>query len=273
MNSLLSLKMWFLLLKRLFIAIFPAELVLIPFAVKSFKLLKSSAVMRLLIIFLIVDLGVRTLLFFSAVPFSQRYFYPFAITISIIAASGFIPLVHFISSKILKRTSTIQKFTLSALLIVIVGVSYSLKALKPRNDKPWLQMIPTAIKQLTPENKTPVIICNDLDERFGYYAGTTDLYQLHPDKKWLLLKRVQTEEDSDWAPLDQKRGIHNLAEKIKQMGSERVFIIMKVEKNGTSESDIELNEKFPGITLTGTFTDRKKRVFKLYTINYTANGR
>jgi len=265
-KSLLSLKMWLILLERVFRAIFPAELVLLPFSLKNFKLLKSSPIMRLLVIFLICDFGIRTILFFSAVPFSQRYFYPFSVTVIIIAASGIIPFVEIISSKILKKTSEIEKFSLYFLLLAIIGISYSLKAIRPRNDKPWLQMIPAAIKHLTPEGKSPVIISNNLDERFGYYAGTTEVYQLYPRKNWLLMKNIQIEEGSDWAPFDKKRGIDNLAEKIKQIGTERVFIIMKVAKNGTSESDTELNEKLPGIKHTGTFTDRKKRVFKLYTI-------
>lgn len=222
--------------------------------------------MRLLVIFLLGDLGVRTLLFFSAVPFSQRYFYPFSVTITIIAATGIIPLVEIISTKIIRKSSEINKFAIYALLITVIGVSYTLKAIHPRNDKPWLQMIPAAIRKLTPENKTPVIISNNLDERFGYYAETTELYQIHPEQNWLLMKRVPNKDDSEWEPLDQQRGISNLAEKIEKIGSNRVFIILKVEKSGTSESDIELNEKLPGINLSGTFTDRKKRRFKLYTI-------
>ena len=158
------------------------------------------------------------------------------------------------------------KFNLYFLLIIIIGLSYSLKTLRLRNDKPWLQMIPAAIKQLTPPDTTPVIICNDLDERFGYYAGTTEMYRLDPDKKWLLMKRAATETGSRWAPLDNKRGIENLSAKIAEMGMERVFIILKVGKDGNSESNSELMEKLPGINLSGRFTDRKKRVFKLYTI-------
>ena len=222
--------------------------------------------MRLLVLLLIGDLGVRTLLFFSAVPFASRYFYPFAIIIAIIAASGITPLVNIISEKIIKKKTEIHKFTLYAILILIVGVSYSLKAIKPRNDKPWLQMIPSAIKQLTPDNKTPVIISNKLEERFGYYAGTSEFYIIDAEKDWILTKKILTEEDSNWVPFDKKRGIKNLAKQINNLGSDRVFIIFQVEKSGTSKADKELNDQLPGIHLTGTFTDRKKRVFKLYTI-------
>lgn len=266
MKALLSFKMWLILLGRIFSAIYPAELVLLPFSWKSFKLLKTSSIMRLLIIFLIGDLAVRTFLFFTGIPFSQRYFYPFAVTIAIIAASGLIPLVNIISEKILKKTSETQKFTIYALLVIIVGVSYSLKAINPRNDKPWLQAIPAAIKTLTPDNKTPVIICNKLDERFGYYAGTTELYKIYPRENWQLMKKIKTETYSKWTPLDKKRGIQNLAKKINQIGSDRVFIILKVAKSGTSNADVELNKELPGLHLTGTFTDRKKRVLKLYTV-------
>ncbi len=272
MKALLSFKMWLILLERIFSAIYPAELVLLPFSWKSFKLVKTSPIMRLLILFLIIDLGVRTLLFFTGIPFSQRYFFPFAVTVAIIAASGLIPLVNIISEKILKTTSATQKFTIYALLIIIIGVSYSLKAINPRNDKPWLQVIPVAIKTLTPENKIPVIISNKLDERFGYYAGTTELYKIYPKKNWQLMKKIKTETYSKWSPLDKKRGIQNLADKINQIGSDRVFIILKVEKSGTSKADVELNKELRGLHLTGTFTDRKKRVLKLYVVKKEGTG-
>lgn len=267
--KLLNIKLWLILLERLFLAIYPAELVLIPFSIKSLKQLRASAILHLLFIFLLVDVGIRTLLFFSAVPFSQRYFFPFAVTVSILVVAGFNPLVDFISKKVIRKTSEAAKFTLAAVLIFTIGLSYSLKALSPRKDKPWLQMIPATIKQLTPPNSTPVIISNELDERFGYYADSHEMYRVHPDKKWLLMKRKKIKEDNDWAPFDQKKGISNLAEKINEMGSNRVFIILKVEKNGTSDADKELSENLPDIFLAGTFTDRKKRVFKLYTIKKT----
>ena len=266
MSSLFSLKMWWIFFLRLLKVIYPAELVLLPFAYKSFKLIKTSPYMRFMIVFLICDLGARAVIFFAGVPFSQRYFYPFAVIVAIFATSGIIPFVDILSVKVLKRTSEMQKFNLYFFLIIVIGLSYSMKALRPRNDKPWLQAISSVIKQLSPPNTTPVIICNHLDERFGYYAGTTEMYQLYPSKDWLLMKRVKTENDSRWVPFDNKRGIKNLSAKIAKMNPERVFIILRVGKDGNSESNTQLTENLPGINLVGRFTDRKKRIFKLYTI-------
>lgn len=270
MSKFLSWQLWLICLLRLAKALFPAEMVLFVFSLTTFKKLKDSRMMRWLLIFLICDLGVRMIVFFGGVPFTGRYFYPFAITIAIFAAAGIIPLVDFLvflDEKTLNKKLKHKKFQIFALIVIIIGVSYSIKALLPRNDKPWLQTIPAAIKHIAPPGKTPVIMSNNLDERFGYYAGTDELYIIDPDDDWRMLKRFQTASDSKFKYLDDKRGITNLVDKIKLIGAERVFIIMYLDKNQSTPSDTELQEKLPGIKLFGTFTDRKKRVYKLYTIS------
>lgn len=266
MSKFLSWKLWLIFLHRLAKALFPAEIALFVFSLANFKKLKESRFLRWLLIFLVCDLGVRMVLFFGGVPFTGRYLYPFAITIAIFAVAGLVPLVTFLDEKILQKKLTDRKFQMYALIILIIGVSYSIKALLPRNDKPWLQAMPAAIRQFCPAGKTPVIISNNLDERFGYYAGTEEMYILKPEKDWLLMKRFEDEEDSKFLPLDKKRGIPNLAEKINQMGADRVFIFMYLDKNESTPSDTELTQGLPGIQFKGKYTDRKKRVYKLYTI-------
>jgi len=268
MNSLLSFKMWLIFIHRIFNALFPADLILLVFSLSSYKKLKESKALRFFSIFLVCDLGVRGVIFFAGVPFSGRYLFPFAVAIAILAAFGIIPLVEILQKVILKVKCNIKinTFYLYAILIIIIGISYSIKALLPRNDKPWLQRIPAAIKKLVPEGKTPVIISNKLDERFGYYADTTQIYMLDPAKNWVLMEKVKTDTDSKFIACSRKRGIANLAEKINELGAERVFIIMRVGKDGNSVPNTELLKKLPGIHLSGTFTDRKKRILKLYSI-------
>lgn len=265
MKPFFSIKLWFIFLHRVLKAIYPADIVLIIFVIPEFKKIMKSRAMRFMVIFLLCNLGVRLVPFFACVPFTQRYFFPFAVNIAILATYGIVNLVDFLDKKIINGRIKISKFQLYALLLLIIGLSYTAKALMPRNDKPWLQMIPDAIKQFIPAGKKPIIISNDLDERWGYYAGTDQLYRLHPEKDWQLMKQVRVGREYRWEEFDDKRGIPNLVEKIRQLGADRVFIILKVEKSGTSESEKELVDNFPGINLAGSFTDRKKRVFKLYT--------
>lgn len=286
MSTFLSLKMWLIFLHRLIKAMFPAEIVLLIFSWQSFKRLKDSVSMRFLTLFLICDLIARMVIFFAGVPFSGRYFYPLSVTIAIFAAAGITPFIGFLhrlmrntqkveesnspklykffNSNIIRKTARITEFQLYAFIILVIGISYSLKALHPRNDKPWLQMIPSKIKQLTPENSKPVIISNYMDERFGYYAGTTELYILKPDDNWNLLKRVKTENDSKWISFDNKRGIESFADKISKLNSNSIFIILRVGKDGNSPANTELIDKLPRLKLVKEFTDRKKRKLKLY---------
>lgn len=265
MKPFFSIKLWLIFLHRMAKAIYPADMVLMVFALPELKKIKESRAMRFLVIFLLCNLAVRLVPFFACVPFSERYFFPFAVNIAILATYGISNLVEFLDTKIIKGKIKVSKFQLYALLVLIIGLSYTAKALMPRNDKPWLKMIPAAMKRFVPTGKTPIIISNDLDERWGYYAQTNQLYRLHPEQDWLLMKQVRVGREYRWEEFDEKRGIPNLQEKIESLGMDWVFIILKVEKSGTSKSEKELVEKFTDIHLVGTFTDRKKRVFKLYT--------
>lgn len=264
MKPFFSIKLWCIFFFRLIKVIYPADLVLIIFALPEFKRLKESRTMRFLLIFLVCNVGVRLVPFFACVPFTQRYFYPCAINIAILAAYGIVNLVEFLDTKIIKKKIKITQFHLYSLLIIIIGIAYSAKALNPRNDKPWLQVIPAVITKIIPSEKVPIIISNDLDNRWGYYADTEELYQLDPEQDWLLMKPIRVGFEYRWVEFDQQRGISNLAEKINAMGKDRVFLILRVDKNGESPSNSSLLKQYPEIYLKGTFKDRKKRVFKLY---------
>jgi len=264
MKSLLSIKMWFAFFARILRAIFPAEMILIIFAIPSLKDLKKSRMLRLLIIFILTTLAVRLIPFFAGAPFSGRYFLPFAVGVAIFAVSGITPLVKIIESLILKKFRKCNVFYIYFILISIIGVSYSLKALRPRNDKPWLQMIPKAIKQFSTSSEVPIIVSNDLDERFGYYANTTELYKLNFKKDWLLTKQFSDGNDSKWKPTNKHRGIDNLFAEFARIGKDKIFIIVRVPKKERSILAEKLCNYDKTLSLIGTFTDRKKRKFELY---------
>lgn len=264
MKSLLSIKMWFAFFARILKALFPAEMVLFIFAVPSLKDLKKSRMLRLLVLFILTTLAVRLIPFFAGAPFSGRYFLPFAVGIAIFATSGMIPLVKLLKSIIVKYFGHCNAFYIYFVLIAIIGVSYSLKALRPRNDKPWLQMIPKAIKHFSTSSAPPIIVSNNLDERFGYYANTTELYKLDFKKNWLLTKQFSNGNDSKWQPTNNHRGIDNLFAEFARIGKDKIFIIVRVPKKERSILADELCEYDKTLSLIGTFTDRKKRKFELY---------
>jgi hypothetical protein len=63
MNALLSWQLWKIFLMKIFSAFFPAELTLVFFSLRSLKDLLNLRPLRILMIFISVDLTVRTLVF------------------------------------------------------------------------------------------------------------------------------------------------------------------------------------------------------------------
>ena len=271
MNSLLSFKMWGIFLHRLINACFPAEVVFLIFSKETFKRVKDSRALRVLLIFIFSDLLIRMVVFFAGIPFSGRYLLPWTIGVLIVCGAGLTPLVSFVSSKIPERINKISQFHIYAFIVFGIMTGYSIKALHPRNDKPWLQAIPAKIRSIATAGVKPVIITNYMDERFGYYAGTTSLYELKISENWNLLKKVKKGNDARWQSFDHKRGIENLNNKIERLGKQRVFIIVRLKKHGKSKTDMAILEKLPGIKLVKTFTDRKKRKLNLYSFRENRN--
>ncbi|MCK5844515.1 MAG: hypothetical protein KAG97_07395, partial [Victivallales bacterium] len=260
----LSLKLWGIFLHRLVNASFPAEIGFLLFSKKTFTRIKESRATRVLVVFIFCDLCVRMIVFLAGVPFSGRYFLPWTAGVAILAGGGFVPMVEFIHSKILANRFSISRHHIYAFIILGVAIGYSIKALHPRNDKPWLRSIPAKIRSMTPDDATPVIISNYQDTRFEYYARPALFLCLKPDENWTLLGKVKRGDTVVWRAIDRKRGLTNLAGKIDRFGKRLVFIIFRLKKHGESRSAIEMLEKLPGVKLASTFSDRKKRRFNLY---------
>ena len=133
----------------------------------------------------------------------------------------------------------------------------------PRNDKPWLQAIPKAISYFNKTGKQPVIISNDLDGRFGYYANTKALYELKVQQNWTMYHSERRGEYDNLVPKYLKSSAE-FEKKIDSFGRERCFIIWRAGRKGYIIDDQILQKSFPNIKLLGVFKDKKKRVFKLY---------
>ena len=98
MNALFSVKIWLILIQRIFNALLPVILVLLFFAWKARLGIARNSAFRFFMVFVVVDIFIRLLLFFGGVPYQGRYFHVLIIATCIVGGAGFIPFVEFLSS-------------------------------------------------------------------------------------------------------------------------------------------------------------------------------
>jgi len=260
MNSVFSIKLWLIFLRRMMLSCYPAEVAFLLFSKKTFLRVKESRVLRVILIFIVCDLSVRAIVFFAGVPFSGRYLIPWTIGLALLAGGGAASFADFAA-----KTARVSKNIVLLVAFSAIAIGYSVKALHPRTDKPWLREIPARIKALTPEGMEPVIMASYMDERFGYYADTNRLVELRPGDDWTILVRKRRPGGyaySRWTPVG--KGLDGLGRLIRGLGRSRVFIILRVDDGGCPASKVEELERLPGLTLDSTYTDKKKRRFNLY---------
>jgi hypothetical protein len=252
MNALLSWQLWKIFLMKIFSAFFPAELTLVFFSLRSLKDLLNLRPLRILMIFISVDLTVRTLVFFAGAAYSGRYLLIWSISAGIIfATSGFKHVINFLH--FIVRSSTRydldRKFIIITVLLTIAS-GYSLKALRLRHDKPWLQAVGKVIEQHNTTNKSAVIYTNYSDRRWGYYAHTELVYDIKGD-----LNNMQGEEQAQYIKL--------FAAKLSKLKHHDIFIIVRLNYHDHNLTDKSITQLFK-LKILGEFTDCKHRKFNLY---------
>jgi len=263
MNTVFSLKMWLIFLHRILLSCYPAEVAFLVFSKKTFLRLKESRILRVLSIFIVCDLIVRMVVFFAGVPFSGRYFLPWTVGLAVFVGGGFKPFVEFVS-----RKTRLAESVIAAIVLCAIAIGYSIKALHPRMDKPWLQAIPAKIRSLTPEEMEPVIISNYMDGRFGYYAGTDRLLMLRPEEDWsLYAQRRRCGQDVRWTRLKRKAGLEGLRGLVSGLNHQRVFIVLRVGNHGADSAEVAELESLKCLRVVESYKDKKGRRFKLYAVS------
>lgn len=180
MSALFSPYIWIILIGRMLSALLPVMWVLLVFSIKGIGLLKKNSCFRLVLVFGLVDIAVRFLLFFSGVPYQGRYFYPFVIICIFPAAAGFVWLLQWLL-KFDKKPIWLTRKRIIIGLICLISLIHIGKALNPPSHKKWLDEIPEKIKDLCPKDKKPILISSIKDIRIAYYADAQWLKFVRPD--------------------------------------------------------------------------------------------
>ena len=260
MNTVFSLRLWLIFLRRIMLSCYPAEVAFLLFSRKTFARIKESRALRVVLVFIVCDLAVRAVVFFAGVPFSGRYFLPWTVGFALLAGGGFEPLAEFAATR-----TRVSKNIVGIVVFCAIAIGYSIKALHPRKDKPWLQAIPAKIRSLTPEEMEPVIISNYMDGRFGFYADTSRLILLQPEKEWALyVQRRRCGGDVQWSQLKRDVGLKGLRGLVFGLNNQRVFIILRVDSHGASSDQVAELESLSCLRVVESYADRKGRRFKLY---------
>jgi hypothetical protein len=308
MSTYFSPEMWFLFITRIFNSIYPVELILIIFFIiflfaslgknefcgKIRNLIKLSShddipslnfrvkgiiqnrVSLFLMIFIVCELGVRSVIFFAGVPFSGRYFIPFSISITIFAAAGIFPFSEFLTKAVGFVKIKIQPWKFFYAIILITCFAYTGKALLPHFDKPFLKEFGAAIKKRSHNRGISVILTNKLDERVGYYGGTEHFFKFYIHKgKWYLQKKVRNKNASKWIIAGKRDSLSSFIQLIDSEielnfpGEKNInlFVIIRSSRNKTVNKELESLEKCKKMLFIQELPASKKRSMKLYELH------
>jgi hypothetical protein len=246
------------------------------FRVKNFF---SNKTALFLLIFIMCDLGVRSIIFFAGVPFSGRYFIPFSITLTVFAAAGIFPLSEFLSKTAFRFNMKISPWKFFILILAVTFFAYSAKALLPHFDKPFLKKFGLIIRRKTPDENMAVILTNKLDERFGYYGGTDKFLQFYRyNGKWFLKKKVRNKNASKWISAGNADSLKSFIQLLKEeLASEfpgqnniSLFVIIRSSRNQSINKHLELFEKYSNMQFIKSLPASKGRSMNLYELHLPA---
>ena len=287
MSVIFSFDIWILFLKRILNVLYPvsvatllflAYLLLEPFvasvARRFFRksppvsrdasdtslhasvlyVLRRSNGLTLLLSVLFCDLLARMIPFFAGIPFSHRYFYPFAALATPLAALGFVALSDALHRPISAKFPSLSKNKLSVLFLGVACLAYSGKALMPRQDKKWLRNVPYAILKATPKGEKPVLYTNYLDTRLAYYSGA-DLRQCFPKENFQVMELTPRQNRNNYYWKTTSKGIRKFRRRIESLGA-RAFLLVRAKR---AEKDASLAEIQHFMRVVATFSDERRK--------------
>jgi hypothetical protein len=174
MQGLLSIKLWGIITVRLLNAIFPTILVLFVFSFKEIGKVWKTPCLRIIAVFAAVELFTRLFIFFMGLPYQGRYLYAIAIFACIPAGAGLLELARFAEPH-LKKIRLIKSVGAVSIVLVVVFAVNAGKGLINKDDKKYLDIIPSLVKVNCPPGINPVIVSEINDIRIGYYAKAQSL--------------------------------------------------------------------------------------------------
>ena len=146
------------------------------------KKLFGNKLIRFLTILLVFDIGLKSFKFLKTGMLTERYLFITVVIFNIFAAV-FIVLGSMVVQKKLKLFigKYHLKYSIRQIIVFLFGVIIVVmlcQNFNPRFDKSWIKDIAVEIEKTSSGSDRPIILCNAMDERIGYYAKA-DMLQVN----------------------------------------------------------------------------------------------
>lgn len=265
-------------------AIFYVNIVLLILSYINRKCFSKGTPLRLFMVVFFFNIVLQFVVFFSA-PYEKRYLCFFAFMTVILSVPG-VPKLAELIQKLSKYQSWLTpKVSFIIVFALIAGLSAGKALSPPGNPKKWFKDIPLVIKEHCPAGQEPVLITDSSDERIAYYAKSeyiklalgdeniryrningviSEIFPLiNRFSSGFLLKRGMNDSYGAWVSMDIPQGFEYLSDNIKNLGADKVFVLVNMDNKDFIAYFEEKSIPFPSINFIKEFK-YKHMIFTLY---------